>query len=464
MNDIDDIFKDAALNEQATFKPEYWEQYAEQFNGEKKKQKGVFGFFLGGLVLVSALIFINDYNDNNIDVINDLVNSSVIENTQNKQEVVQKALVVNALTNKIKPDDNLVSNTLVNENKNHFVSSNKKSNEDKTDKLGVSKSDISISGTESSDNNILPNNVLLGSNLKQEKTKKEADLFKNTNDSNPLDLDKVKEEKELLKNQTVYIEKTNEVEIEKSNSEIDSTNNEPTINSIVENTENVDSSINSLKKSAKKSSVVKRGKLNKLQFNFQFGGIAYNDFSLAQASTNLKTGLFAGIEVEYMLKPYLTLSLGVNGYNRNSDGLYIEFQHLDNGFGEVNSKKTYSYTDLYFIEVPVNFNYVLNSRHKIGVGPTFTRLLTTKVNLNEETKDVQNNSSTKSNSNELLYHYNTFELNNVGLNVNYQFMYNRVGINIGYTQGINEFLNKNTFNSSKLNSLSKLNLSIKYKL
>ena len=45
MNEIDDIFKEAAGTEQATFKPEYWEQYAEQFSQEKKKRKGVFGFF-----------------------------------------------------------------------------------------------------------------------------------------------------------------------------------------------------------------------------------------------------------------------------------------------------------------------------------------------------------------------------------------------------------------------------------
>ena len=83
--------------------------------------------------------------------------------------------------------------------------------------------------------------------------------------------------------------------------------------------------------------------------------------------------------------------------------------------------------------------------------------------MNKEIKGTQSTSNLRSNSNEYLYHYNTFKLNNVGINFTYQFLFKRVGFNIGYTHGLNEFLNKNTFNSSQYNSLNKLNLSIKYK-
>ena len=67
MNEIDDIFKDAAASEKATFKPEYWDQYTTQFNGENKKRRGVFGLFLAGLVFVSGLGLVA-YNNNSFDI------------------------------------------------------------------------------------------------------------------------------------------------------------------------------------------------------------------------------------------------------------------------------------------------------------------------------------------------------------------------------------------------------------
>ncbi|MEN8929448.1 MAG: hypothetical protein ABF240_11295, partial [Flavobacteriales bacterium] len=228
-----------------------------------------------------------------------------------------------------------------------------------------------------------------------------------------------------------------------------------------ENSENT--GMNSVPDSAeapqKEVSEVTRSRVKKLQFAAQFGLIAYDDFDLSSPSFDVKTGMFFGLEAEYLLSSSFSVSVGANVYNRQSDNLIIAFDEQDKGFGKIRNRKTYSYTNLYFLEAPITLNYNINAKHKIGAGPTFTRLLTTKVEVNEEFP-----AASSANESEYMYHYNTFNLNNVGINLNYQYLFGRVGINVGYTQGINEFLNKETFKSSGFSNLSRVNFAIKYRL
>lgn len=462
MNEIDDIFKDAAQSEQATFKPEYWDQYAEQFNaGEKKIRKGVFGFFLVELLFVSCIFFIAFSSSLDTETIDLAVNNSMTEKKKTKQKLDKTILKSNELpliavakNNRLEVNAK-VYNKAIN---NSYPGEN--SIKEELNMGEETKKELPSSVSTALNNETLASTKLFQPSPVSNRSRREILDFNKQPRTHFL-LEKENEEED--QEQDSSTEKKGETKVKVIQIDRESSRSASILVEAVENIENKDSTTNSVSKPAKKSSFVTRNRMKKFQFNFQFGVIVYNDFSLSQAKNDINTGLFAGVEVEYVLKPNLTISLGLNGYNRSSDGLYIDFNYADNGFGEVNSKKTYSYTNLYFFEVPVNLNYVINSKHKIGAGPIFTRLLTTKVNVNKEIKGTQSTSNLRSNSNEYLYHYNTFKLNNVGINFTYQFLFKRVGFNIGYTHGLNEFLNKNTFNSSQYNSLNKLNLSIKYK-
>lgn len=453
MNEIDDIFKEAAQAESATFKPEYWEQYAEQFNGDKKKRKGILGFFFAGLIFVSgiALLFYNNsYEGQETKMATNYTRASQKQNSENIESNELTTLLIAKAQNEKLDKESLGRFEPVNNAKeiNEKMPLAKNTNQTNSRALSQTKANPTIlSRVETTNSNI------------NESTTESSSFIRTTQQSvsNPKPLFSAllaMDEEKMAKTETVV-----------GNSKtIDSAENSLAIAEVIVEENTNDSVTNAEPEPTSKAAIVTRSKMKKLQFNVQVGTNVYNDFNLYQNNRDIKTGLMAGIEVEYMLKPNVTLSLGVNGYNRTSDGLNIDFDYLDYGFGEVNTRKTYSYTDLYFVEVPVSLNYVINSRHKIGAGATFTRLLTTKVNVKEETKDTKYNDYSSSNSSQYLYHYNTFVLNNTGIHVNYQYMFKRVGVNIGYTQGLNEFLNKETFNSSRFNSLNKLTLSIKYKL
>ena len=144
--------------------------------------------------------------------------------------------------------------------------------------------------------------------------------------------------------------------------------------------------------------------------------------------------------------------------NRVSDNAKLFFNNQNNGFGELEKQTTYSYTDFYFVEIPVTLNYIINSKHKLGAGPTYTRLITTKYK-----KIEKGNTTTKSN-NDIAYHLNTFSQNNYGLNLFYQYNFKQIGINLGYTYGLNNYVNFDTFQTNTINRLSKLQLSIKYNI
>ena len=470
MNEIDDIFKDAAQAEQATFKPEYWEQYAEQFSGEKKKRKGVFGFFLGELLFVSCIVLLA-YNNSFVSSDSELaINTSQIDTESNTDVLNQNTTNNFDVSNNSDSDNGIETNQLAKVNDNNSFVSNpvifSNANLDLKEKTNLDSPNSIKTNTKTVGANLVSTSSINSTPLSQNSLANNSSASSNVNYINSSNTNSqlvVKNEKLKEENDQNSV-KGEGIEIEKSQIEKDSNQSIASIDKGLSIPESQDSNVNSVAKPEKKSSVITTSKLKKIQFNFQIGGIAYNDFNLNQNVRDIKTGIFAGIEVEYLLKPNLIVSIGVNGYTRNSDGLFIDFDYLDEGFGEVNSKKTYSYTDLYFIEVPVNLNYVINSRHKIGAGPTFTRLLTTKVNVNETVKDVKNNLNNTVSNDQYLYHYNTFGLNNIGINLNYQYMFNRVGVSLGYTQGLNEFLDKKTFGSSRFNSLNKFNLSIKYKL
>ena len=198
--------------------------------------------------------------------------------------------------------------------------------------------------------------------------------------------------------------------------------------------------------------------INLHRFNFVLGVSIYNDINFSSLANRLKTGLNIGVEYEYLLKPYLSFSSGVHLNNRTSDNANLIFDKQNNGFGDLDIKTTYSYSEFYFIEIPVTVNYLISSKHKIGAGPVYNRLITTKVDKTEEVENSVNKTNSYS------YHYNTFSLNNYGINGYYQYNTNRFGINLGYTYGLNNFLNTNTFQTNKTHRLTKLQLSIKYNI
>ncbi|MGB1041163.1 MAG: hypothetical protein ACPGVD_09845 [Flavobacteriales bacterium] len=405
MNEIDEIFKQASLSKREEFKPEYWEEFQQSIIPTKKKKRRFLFFLLSmGILLTIGTL-------------------SIVKNISEKSKLQSITEVESNSFTAIK-ENNFPTST-----SNSLATQTEKTNDRANELFDDSKPDKTVS--------IRPIRIKtypINSDPIYSKIPIVKNEISNSSALPPLKLETVNKDK---------IESETEIS-EEIKDDSDEDNFEP------ENKQTLDST--AIK------SVVKNPFQNSHKFNFVFGISTYKDVNLANNPSILKAGLSLGIEYEYLLKPNLSVSTGILLNNRVSDNAKLFFNNQNNGFGELEKQTTYSYTDFYFVEIPVTLNYIINSKHKLGAGPTYTRLISTKY------KKIEKGNTTTKSKNDVAYHLNTFSQNNYGLNLFYQYNFKQIGINLGYTYGLNNYVNFDTFQTNTTNRLSKLQLSIKYNI
>jgi hypothetical protein len=429
MNEIDDIFKKAAQDKKGEFNPAYWDSMTMLIDKDKKKKKAFFWFFLtGGIIaLIGIVFFFNNLKEASTNNIAQGYNTQKDEDNVNKEVLAEK-----------------------------------KNSESQN---------INLNTTEVKKNNKIENN-------------KDVKAANKTNPSNKLDytheelnnkVNRLESESKIVNTAVKKPLKTTIIDVEPKKEAVFSLNinvvssKRKTEDLIVFKSKELDeliapNYIESISNDKLKLIILPEDVFKKHHFNILLGGAFYDDFNIDLKETNIKLGMIAGVEYEYRLTPKLSLSTQVLGYNRKSKTARLIFETTAQSFGEIQKTAIYDYSDFYFIEIPLNINYKLAPSHKVGFGPYYTKLITTKVNVLQQKGDLILNAKNESKSDKYVYHFDTFTLNNYGANIDYEYSFNRFNFNIGYSLALNYFVNKTTFSTTYNNDLSKLYFKLKYRL
>lgn len=426
MNDIDNIFKQAAQNKKGEFKPAYWDEMAVLINKDKKKRRGFIWFFIGaGIVLLIGVgIFYASKETNNNNLAHKYTPREIKTELEVKNETIQQieneliSSTDKSLVNHINNTYKETENTIV---QNGHLNKAHKKNEQTENINNTIKTNLASESLNNTHKHSIDNNETKG--------------FATTNNT-------FGEAKPITFTSNI-IEEYSSIELDKMplsnyaspNSEVTAQEEVPQIASTP---------------------------FTRHSVNVLLGISLYDDFNVASKEIDLKTGFVGGVEYVYGFNDKLSLSTQIKGYNRKSSNARLLFNTSEQSFGETTKEAIYDYSNLYFVEIPLSLNYHLAQKHRVGLGVNYTRLITTKVNVVKQRSELFLNTQTSQTSQQYVYHFDTFTLNNYGVNINYEYNLNRFKVGLEYSFGINNFINKQTFKTNYNNSLNQLNFILKY--
>lgn len=428
MSDIDKIFKQAAQNKKGEFKPAYWDEMAMLINKDKKKRRGFIWFFIGAgaLLITGAVMFYASKEANYGNLADNYIPRKINSDLEVNNEAFQQVEI---------EDKNLTDKYAINpiNNKSYKGPKNTVMQNGQINKSDIQKKQAKI----------------LNNSVKEVLVAESSNSSYNIGLGNNNKTTEIDHKNNSLKEFKPITFSTYKME-EYSYSELD----EMPLSFLVKDTNN--------EITQKKASQTSTNDFDKHNINVLLGISLYDDFNVASKEIDLKTGFVGGIEYVYRLNSRLSLSNQIKGYNRKSSNARLLFNTSEQSFGETTKEAIYDYSNLYFVEIPLSLNYHLAQKHRVGLGVNYTRLITTKVNVVKQRSELFLNTQTSQTTQQYVYHFDTFTLNNYGVNINYEYNLNRFKLGLEYYLGINNFINKQTFKTNYNNSLNQLNFILKY--